>query len=398
MNILYGILIGTIVLGQLIQLPLLGGVLTDIILPLYLGVWSIHSVLKKRPLYLSSAIILSILFLLYAAFSLFLNLGELPMPGGIPGSIAYWIRLALYLGLLLPFTQMMYEDRERTMRVFLDTLIYTGLALAFLGFLQLIFIPDFSFMAERGWDPHQGRLLATWFDPNFLGGFLGMALLAVLARLLFHWDTGPSAIISAYGLRYAAFTGILTLALVLTFSRSALLGFLAGMTLLFVFKSWRAFLLAIAIGALLLLSIPRLQERVEGALDVDETAKLRLQSWKRTLQDIEENPWIGQGYNTLRYRVVNPASVNTASGRDNSLLTLWLTSGLVGMSLFLALFAHKWIQFVLIYFRPDRYTQETRLFALTGLSIITLILVHSMFVHSLVYPHILPFLLMFLAF
>jgi len=398
MRVLYALLIFTVLLGQLVQLPLLGGVLTDLVVPLYLGGWAIHSVLTKRSLYVTSSIILGVLFLLYAAFSLLINVGELPVESGMFGSLAYWIRLALYLGLLLPFTQMMSEDRQGTLRLFLDTLIYTALVLAFLGFLQLIFIPDFSFMAQYGWDPHQGRLLATWFDPNFLGGFLGMALLAVLSRLLFHWDAGPRALVSLYSLRYLGFGAILTLALVLTFSRSALLGFLVGMTILFLLKSWRAFLLAIAVGALFFVSIPRLQERVEGALDVDETAKLRLKSWNRTLTDIEQTPWIGQGYNTLRYRAVNPASLNTASGRDNSLLTMWLTTGLPGMLLFLGLFAHKWLQFVLIYFRPDQYTKETRSFALTGLSIIALIIVHSMFVHSLVYPHILPFLLMFLAF
>jgi len=398
MMVMYFICIATVLVGQLIQLPLLGGVITDIVVPIYLGVWAFESILKRRPVYLTAAIVLSAVFLLYAVFSLFVNVHELPLTNGIFGSFAYWVRLAFYLGLLLPFTQMMYENRERTMQLFLNTLIYTGLFLAVMGFLQLIIVPDFSFMAKYGWDPHQGRLLSTWFDPNFLGGFLGMALLAVLTRLLFYWDSRVRPFLSWYSARYVMFTVILTLALVLTFSRSALLGFLVGMTFLFVIKSWRAFILAVAIGAILLVSIPRLQKRVEGALDVDKTAALRIQSWKRTLTDIEQAPLIGQGYNTLRYRVVNPASINTASGRDNSLLTLWLTSGLIGMSLFVALFAHKWIQFMLVTMKPSRYTRNEQMFALTGLCVIALIFTHSMFVHSLVYPHILVFLLMFLAF
>ncbi|MFB6225400.1 MAG: hypothetical protein ABEI13_02995, partial [Candidatus Paceibacteria bacterium] len=224
MMVMYFICIATVLVGQLIQLPILGGVITDIVVPIYLGVWGVDTILKRRPLYVTSAIFLSLIFLLYAAFSLFVNVHELPVTSGIFGSFAYWVRLALYLGLLLPFTQMMYENRERTIQLFLNTLIYTGLILAVMGFIQLVVVPDFSFMAKYGWDPHQGRLLATWFDPNFLGGFLGMSLLAVLTRLLFYWDSQERPFMSWYSVRYLLFTTILTLALVLTFSRSALLG------------------------------------------------------------------------------------------------------------------------------------------------------------------------------
>jgi O-antigen ligase len=249
-------------------------------------------------------------------------------------------------------------------------------------------------MAQYGWDPHQGRLLSTWYDPNFLGGFLGLAAVIILSRVLVFlrenklWDNKNIILLSCW------ITGLLIVfgALMLTYSRSALLAFLIGVTIVTILISRRTFILVLIILSLIIVSNPRLQTRIQGAIQVDVTASLRIQSWLDTLDDIERNPIWGIGYNTIKYQTVLPSELNSASGRDSSLLTLWLTGGIIGLALFLLIIVNSLL-------RAWQKISKPGLERVWGVSIIaglTLILVHSMFVNSIFFPHILIFILFLL--
>jgi O-antigen ligase len=302
--------------------------------------------------------------------------------------------LAAYMSLLLPLVDYRSQEPERVDNQLWYMVFVTSVILSILGFVQLILFPDFSFMAQYGWDPHQGRLLSTWYDPNFLGGFLGLAAVIILSRILVFlkenkaWQRQNIILLSSWIIGLGVVFG----ALMLTYSRSALLAFLIGVTIVTILISRKTFFLVIIILSIIVISNPRLQSRIQGAIQVDVTASLRIQSWLETLDDIDKNPIWGIGYNTIKYQTIVPSELNSASGRDSSLLTLWLTGGIIGLGLFIIIIFNSIIK---AWQKVSRSGLE-RVWGVATIAGWALILVHSMFVNSIFFPHILIFLLFFL--
>jgi len=388
----YWVLIASVITGQITRIGDFG-VLTDLLIPIYLGFWWFTRD-KKKSLPYSSTILLVGVWLIYLLGNLLININFIPAVGGEIGAILYWVRLAAYMALLLPLIDYRSQNVERADNQLWYMVFISAVILSILGFVQLILFPDFSFMAQYGWDPHQGRLLSTWYDPNFLGGFLGLATVIILSRVLVFlrenklWNNKNIILLSSWIIGLAIVVG----ALMLTYSRSALLAFLIGVTIVTILISRRTFILVLIILSLIVISNPRLQTRIQGAIQVDVTASLRIQSWLDTLDDIERNPIWGIGYNTIKYQTVLPSELNSASGRDSSLLTLWLTGGIIGLALFGLIIVNSLI-------RAWQKVSKSGLERVWGVAIIaglTLILVHSMFVNSIFFPHILIFILFLL--
>jgi O-antigen ligase len=388
----YWILIASVITGQITRIGNLG-VLTDFIIPIYLLFWLLKRD-KKRPFSFSNSIVLIAIWLIYLLGNLLINLSFVPAVGGELGSTLYWVRLAVYISLILPLLEYKSLNSESVDRQLWYMVFISAVILSILGFIQLILFPDFSFMAQYGWDPHQGRLLSTWYDPNFLGGFLGLAAIIVLSRILVFlketksWQNKNIILVFSWIIGLSIIVG----ALMLTYSRSALLAFLIGVSIVTILISRRTFFLVIIILAIIVMSNPRLQARIQGAIQVDVTASLRIQSWLQTLDDIDKNPIWGIGYNTIKYQTIVPSELNSSSGRDSSLLTLWLTGGIIGLGLFIIIIFNSII-------RAWQKLSKSGLERTWGVVIIggwALILVHSMFVNSIFFPHILIFLIFFL--
>ncbi|MEY3470835.1 MAG: hypothetical protein RLZZ223_185 [Candidatus Parcubacteria bacterium] len=388
----YWVLIASVITGQITRIGDFG-VLTDFLIPIYLGFWLLIRDRKKSLPY-SSTILLVSIWLIYLLGNLLINLNFIPATGGEVGSMLYWFRLAAYMSLLLPLIEYRAKNKEIVDNQVWYMVFVSSVILSILGFLQLILFPDFSFMAQYGWDPHQGRLLSTWYDPNFLGGFLGLAGVVILSRVLVFlrenkfWNNKNIILLSSWIIGLVIVFG----ALMLTYSRSALLAFLIGVTIVTILVSRKTFVIVMIILSIVVMSNPRLQARIQGAIQIDVTASLRIQSWRETLDDIDRNPIWGVGYNTIKYQTIVPSELNSASGRDSSLLTLWLTGGIIGLGLFILIIVNSIL-------RAKKKLSRSGLERVWGVSIIagwSLILVHSMFVNSIFFPHILIFLLFLL--
>src|SRR5690606_10701527 len=89
----------------------------------------------------------------------------------------YLLRLLFY-GSLIWIIPDLYPT-ERDLLGVVRLLVWVGMAVVIAGFLQLYVLPDIGILTAFGWDPHVGRLLSTFLDPNYLGGFLAI-LLAIL--------------------------------------------------------------------------------------------------------------------------------------------------------------------------------------------------------------------------
>src|SRR6185369_5333946 len=134
------------------------------------------------------------------------------------------------------------------------------------------------------------RLVSTWLDPVFAGALIMIGLLIQMGRI-------------AMGARVAAWKpAVLTVALLLTASRAALLGLIAGMALILVVRglSKRMLRVTVALGALLLVGIPAALAftGMLNKLRIDGSALIRVVQWLRAIRVLADHFVIGIGFNT----------------------------------------------------------------------------------------------------
>lgn len=376
---------------------------SDIILFILFWVWLLDSLLCGRPVRAGPIGKGILIFMGAALVSFLLNCLRFPFAEMLRAG-AYLGRLFLYLSLYFVVYNGILAHKIHSRSSFILLWCMGGCAafLALLGFLQLFYFPSFLDLGLDlyGWDPHDFRLLSTWFDPNFLAGFLAFNL-SVLTTLYFSYQNRS-------GLRFLLFllALIILTALYFTYSRSGYLAFGAGLGIWAVLRSPKLLpgILLIVLAGTLFSS--RFQQRLTLAwqsgqtligLDtqyaLDPTAQFRVESWSHALEMIQEHPWIGIGYNRypfeLNQRGYALLGDHAAGGSDSSLLTLWATTGLFGLLSYLAIFIIAAVQgFKTIYQKKS----SERVFSIGLLSCMTILLVHSVFVNSLLFPWMMIYL------
>lgn len=318
--------------GQLERIPGLPLYLHDLVI-LLLIILNFKFLKLPRP---------TVWFLASAGLSLIIALFKLPFNQVLISSL-YLIRWLAY-ACLLP----LFKHHKLDLRPWLK---YLCLALAILGILQYLFIPDTRFLAGLNWDDHYYRLISTVFDPNFLG------LIFVLGLILFNLQILPSL--------------VLLIALLLTYSRSGYLSLLAVIFAYVILKKKFKFLLLI----LVFIFLPFLPRPGGEGVKLERwfSVEQRLANYRESLQLIKVSPVFGLGFNTLRYFRQDFVS-HAAAGLDSSLLFVLATTGIVGLLAYLNLLKSLW---------------QTSL--LVKLSLVA-ILVHSLFQNSLFYPLIMIWL------
>ncbi|MCK6577117.1 MAG: O-antigen ligase family protein [Anaerolineae bacterium] len=138
------------------------------------------------------------------------------------------------------------------------------------------------------------RAIGTWVDPNALGGFLAISA-AMIAPQVF-------ANRPVLRRRWIAWVilGVVSLALILTFSRAAMLAF--GISLLFIgsFKGYRRFWTLVALGACLLLVLPQTRDYIDRFVQAftvsDLATQMRVGEYRDSLRLISRYPLTGVGF------------------------------------------------------------------------------------------------------
>ncbi|MBI2334904.1 O-antigen ligase family protein [Candidatus Daviesbacteria bacterium] len=338
--------------GQLIRFPFGPGSIN--LLDLFITGFVIFHLLKlkfklkKPPAFIMGAILFGLIAILSLTFS--------PLKLTLPQILVSFSYIARFLFYIM-FAWISFN---------LPPLRLAGVALAVLGLLQIIILPDLSFLTILGWDPHYFRLVSTFLDPNFTGAFLVLTLLLLPRPSLWFW--------------------VVYLALLLTFSRSSYGMFLISFsTLAWLQKSLKLQIITLALFAGLMSGFFLYTLAVSQPRNIDraESASLRLNTWQQGWQIFEKHPLLGVGFNAYRFALAEFdlggeqfLKSHGSSGNDASLLFVLATTGILGLASFMF--------FLYLLIRKGGLVTA----AVTGL------LFHSLFANSLFFPPILLWLIL----
>lgn len=288
-------------------------------------------------------------FIIFSLTTLIFNWFKFPFS---LSSLFYWLRLSA----LLFFFVLPLKIDQKTNKFF-QLILWSSLIF---GLIQYFFWPDFTAFSALNWDPHLYRLVGTFFDPTFTG----LIFLLFILKIYFHYSSSKLLIFLPY------------LGLALTYSRSSLLAFF----IVFSFISLKTkklflFLSTTLIIFLTIFLLPRMPG--EGTkLERTSSIKAKIVNYQEGIKLFSTSPIIGLGYNNLP--VIRASSTShAASGFDGSLLTIAITTGLIGFFLFSKIFISSLDS-------SSLYWQ----------SLLLAIFIHSLFANSLLYPWILFYLAM----
>ena len=340
--------------------------------------WLLVSFLGKKKIYLPPGFFIIIIFWFTAFVSLVNALKFFPAGEVLAGSL-FPLRFIIYSSIYL----IVYNTiSKKEIGFWVNTLVVTGVLVAVFGILQIIFVSDLSFLNAYGWDSHIRRLVSSFLDPNFVGGFLILTLILLLSKIIFEKKTNYIN----WGLAF-----ILLVSIALTFSRSSYLMLLSSLFLIGVLKSRKIFLSLLVFLILVVVFVPKMRERIIGAVNIDVTAQARIESWQNALTITGDHLFLGVGFNTFRFAQADygffkynlPEGGHSGAGSDSSLLTVLATCGVLGFTIFLIAFG----EIILKSFAR----RKSFLGFCTFVSFVAII-IHSQFVNSLLFPLVMVWL------
>lgn len=318
----------SIVAGQLIKIPIgaSGATILDLTIGLLslFGFFQIQFKLKKPP----QEIMATGVFVLAAILSLILTPLRLSANEYLIGFL-YTFRFGLYF----LFAWVIYSEAFPNFRENITkTLIISGVLLALLGLLQLIFFPNLIYLQNFGWDPHYFRTVSTFLDPNFIGVYLVLTFLLLSSlRDRRAWQS--------------VLLFVVYLALLTTFSRSSYLMFVtSGLVLAILKKSKKILFTTIVLFIILLIGFKIYTDTVAIPRNIDrgQSASFRISTWQQGWILFQNHPILGVGFNAYKYALneYNLASSeflknHGATSNDSSLLYVASTTGVLGLLAYL---------------------------------------------------------------
>lgn len=371
--------------GEFGRIDVVGITIKIFDLSIYISVltYFLNTLFIRKKIKISKNFILLIPFIIIAILSLFLQYDKLDFVEFIVSSM-YIGRFILFSFILIIGFNEKIEDKK-----LLTSIHILSYILMFVGVLQLIFLYNMTYLAQYGWDPHIGRIVSSFLDPNYFGGFM-----AILFFIYLNYFFCIKKNKEKY---FVLFTmSCILLTIIFTYSRSAYITFLIGSFITFIRKYPKA-ILVFSILIIFSLFISRVSSRVfdmvESGLAIikptyenilDPTSAKRVESWQMGYEFFEKQPIFGIGFNTIKYYKHNFAYVlsadeHSASGFDSSVLVAFVTTGLIG-GIFYIMF---WIgNFFIIFTKKNKDFLDESL-----ISIFFAMAIHSLFVNSLFLPY-----------
>jgi hypothetical protein len=140
---------------------------------------------------------------------------------------------SLRLGTYLFWAWLLFVLKPLSVNWLKTCFIASGLLVLLFGFLQYLLLPDVRFLSILGWDDHYYRLLSTQLDPNFTGLLLTITLFWFWSLPISFWqwlihDLDKKDLQRVRKITLVFISGLLLVAISLTFSRSSILALISG--------------------------------------------------------------------------------------------------------------------------------------------------------------------------
>ena len=220
-------------------------------------------------------------------------------------------------------------------------------------------------------------MFSTFLDPNFMGLYLALLSIFIIGQII------KASKKNTYFYSHFIFAGITLLALVLTYSRTAIISLVLGIAFMAIYlKKIKVFAVSIVLlfGGVLALS----NFSIEGMNPVRiASSEARLESMKEALEIFFDSPIYGVGFNTYRYAQIKKGFrdeklnivSNADAGTDNSFLFVLATTGVIGIFMYLNI----WKQ-IIVQIRKLNISNKVIAF-----SIIVTLFTASFFINGLFY-------------
>jgi O-antigen ligase len=249
-------------------------------------------------------------------------------------SSSYLLRLDAYFSLVFLG---LFNFSKPQIKILEKTFLISSLVVVILGFVQFIFYNNLRNLYYLGWDEHLYRMFSTFLDPNFMGLYLALLSIFIVGQII------KASKKNTYFYSHFIFAGITLLALVLTYSRTAIISLVLGIAFMAIYlKKIKVFTVSIILlfGGVLALS----NFSIEGMNPVRiASSEARLESMREALEIFSDSPIYGVGFNTYRYAQISKGfrdeklSIvsNADAGTDNSFLFVLATTGVIGIFTYL---------------------------------------------------------------
>lgn len=343
--------------------------------------------LRARSLRLNDAAVAALLFAGIGAASAFAAIPRFGLTAfQVFVSLAYLARWVVYFGLYVVVINCVREGDVAPLWRALEAMM---LAFAAFGVFQSIFLPDFGYKLYGDApmyvhvDPQGHRLVSTLLEPNIAAAMILTVLLVQIAQL-------------AAGARVKWWKpAFLLLALILTLSRSGAAGFVFGMLVILTVRGLGKRMLRFlgVVAVVLVASLPWLLAfaRLYAKIGIsDGSAAARLISWQRAITLFLESPWFGIGFNTFGFvqelrgfERMGSASYSVEGG----LLFVAVMTGVIGLLVYVAML---WLLLrrCRSVWRDASASPEERGLATGAAAATVAVVVHSVFVNSLLVPFV----------
>ena len=304
------------------------------------------------------------------------------------GVAAFLIRWIAYFGWYPFVVWCLTPDESRDAWRYIERAL---LVFAVAGIVQSAFFPGFAQMIHDGgdlptWDVQGRRLVSSVLDPNFAGVLIVIALLFRLARVA---EAMPESGVTMVTLGAA---------LLLTVSRSSILALVVGLLVLAGVRGLKLRLFRVfVVGAVLVLPFLSLLISFAGSfnkLRYDASAAQRLVPWVRAGRLVLEHPWFGVGFNAIRqaqeshgWRAIGGADVSF----DGGLIFVAAMTGIVGLFFYLRMLLRV-TRGARRVWRDGSLPSVDRAHATATVAATAAVIVHSLFVNSLLLPFVMQIL------
>ena len=372
---------------------------TEVLMIINLVLICRNFILRKKKVYFGVEKIL-LIWCIFGVISTFINIFFYKYKlNEVLYGLLYSVRYFIYIIYTILVSEFLFNSNINIYRFYMF-IIKSYLVVSILGIIQIIIWPNsidyYSFLSKFNIyllnpDPHINRIISTYLDPNYLSAILIIPINLTLILILKEKKK----------LKFLISFLLLVATLIGTVSRSGLIGLAIslGITLTFsmigvntkkeiVFNKiiLLLFIILIIIIPMVIyfnLDSSRVLQRIIGFRD-DPSAIARFLSWQESFSIIKENKIIGIGYNMLGFYTGNLKTM-TSFGVDASLLLIAITTGVIGLILYLFYYIKK-LYILIRYMKKDKYIFSS----LIGIILASIVM--SMFNNLLFYPlWIIPF-------